>query len=406
MSSFSANSAADPSADPSADDVRAPILVDNPAAFAQMMAVFGERRRFAIDTESDSLFSYYPKVCLLQISAYAAPGGDNTANVVDYLVDTLTYPTLEPLGRLLAQPGVEVVMHAAENDLLLLQREFGFEFACVFDTQLAARVLGWQQAGLAAILDECFGVISDKSMQRTNWSKRPLTAEQIAYAQIDTHYLFALQERLTQELKDAGRWEEAQEDFALLVQTDYSEKEPPARTMWQMKETRGVARRHTGVLEALWQWREAEAQRRDIPPFKILRNRALTELAEAQPSSERELDAVSALGRTEIQRYGKHLLHAIAEGRSRPLPDLPAPTVRPEQLLERDVLTRYDTLRRWRTRTAEARGVAPEIIFANGILLEIAKRRPRSASELLEIREIGPWKAKTYGPAILEIVAK
>ena len=389
----------------STDRLREPVLVDNEAAFHQMIATLDGRRQVAVDTESDSLFSYYPKVCLLQVTVHAEDDGD-TNHVVDYLVDTLRYPALELLGRVLAQSGSEVVMHAAENDLLLLQREFGFSISHVFDTQLAARILGWPQVGLAVILDKCFGVVSDKSMQRTNWSKRPLTPEQIAYAQTDTHYLFALQQKLVEELKTAGRWEEAQEAFTLLVQTDYSEKEPPERTMWQMKETRDVPREHTGVLEALWQWREAAAQRRNIPPFKILRNQALAQLAELQPASEGELAQASALGKADIQRYGRQILQAIAEGLLRPLPDLPEPTLRLEQTLDRKVLTRYDSLRRWRTRTAEARNVAPDIVMANGALLEIAKRCPRTPSELQEIHEIGPWKAKTYGQAILEIVAK
>jgi len=389
---------------------RKPVLIDNKTAFRQMMSVLEGRRRFAVDTESDSLFSYYPKVCLLQITVPATSDEDgappDAMNVVDFLVDTLRYPALDPLGRLLARPEAEVIMHAAENDLLLLQREFGFSIANVFDTQLAARILGWQQAGLAAILEKCFGVVSDKRMQRTNWSKRPLTPEQIAYAQMDTHYLFALQRKLATELKDAGRWEEAQEAFTLLVQTDYGEKEPPERSFWQMKETRSVPREYTGVLEALWEWREGEAQRRNVPPFKVLRNHVLAQLAEVQPATEDELGQMPGLSRGDVQRYGPQLLRAIAEGRKRPLPGLPEPTLRPEQMLDREVLNRYDALRKWRTRTAEARNVAPEIVLANSALLEIAKRRPRTQAELLEFREVGPWKAKTYGPAILQIVAK
>ncbi len=195
----------------SGDSVRKPVLVDNETAFRRMMGVLEKRRRFAVDTESDSLFSYYPKVCLLQITVPASGGEDgeqpDEMDVLDYLVDTLRYQALEPLGRQLARPEAEVIMHAAENDLLLLEREFGFSIANVFDTQLAARILGWQHAGLAAILEECFGAVSDKRMQRTNWSKRPLTPEQIAYAQMDTHYLFALRRKLAAELKAADRWE-------------------------------------------------------------------------------------------------------------------------------------------------------------------------------------------------------
>jgi ribonuclease D len=143
----------------------------------------------ALDTESDSLYRYYPKICLIQLSVGARDDNSDPTGVVDYLVDPLRLDDLAALGEVLAAPGVEVIMHAAENDMLLLYRNFGFTFPKIFDTQLAARILGWKQVGLAAILEAQFGLVSDKRMQRTNWGKRPLTAEQIAYAQMDTHYL-------------------------------------------------------------------------------------------------------------------------------------------------------------------------------------------------------------------------
>ena len=129
-------------------------------------------------------------------------------------------------------------------------------------------------------------------------------------------------------------------------------------------------------------------------------------LAEQQPANLQELEQVQGLGRAGVQRYGVEILAAIQDGRQRPLPQLPEPTARPEYSLDKKVLARYDALRHWRTKTANKRNVAPDIVFANGTLLEIAKRQPRTLAQLQEIREIGPWKAKTYGPAILEIVTK
>ncbi len=148
------------------------------------------------------------------------------------------------------------------------------------------------------------------------------------------------------------------------MQTDYSEKEPPERNIWQMKEARSVPRKNTGVLEALWEWREAEAQRRNVPPFKVLRNRVLTQLAESQPATEGELARTPGLsGR--CAALWRPVAAAIAEGRKRPLPDLPAPTLR-GQMLDRKVLNRYDALRKWRTRTAEARCGAGDRVGERG----------------------------------------
>lgn len=380
-----------------------PVLVYTAPAFAEMLAHLWARKLVALDTESDSLYSYYPKVCLIQISTYADASADPGA-VVDYLLDPLRFDQIGDLGALLASPECQVVMHAAENDILQLQREYGFTFNAIFDTQLAARILGWQRAGLAAILEEKFGVVSDKRMQRTNWGKRPLTPEQIAYAQMDTHYLPALAALQREELHARGRWEEAQEAFAHLTTLDYRARPTNFRSLWSMKEARAVAAEQTGVLEALWLWREQEAQRQDRPPFKIINNQILVRLAQIQPRTLSELARVPGLGRTEAKRYGSALIRAIEEGQQRPLPELPEPNLRPEQLLDRQDVARFAALRRWRAQVAEERAVAPDIVLTNDVLLEIVKRQPRTPDELTQIDGIGPWKARTYGPAIIQLL--
>jgi len=379
-----------------------PNLIYTQPAFAQMMEQLWTHKIVALDTESDSLFSYYPKVCLIQVSTYAGAESDPDA-VIDYLIDPLRFRELEPLGQLLADPSCTVLIHAAENDIYLLQREFNFSVANLYDTQLAARILGWPRAGLAAILEEQFGVVSNKKMQRANWGKRPLSAEQIAYAQMDTHYLFALRQRQIQELHERERWEEAQEAFAQLTAVDYRARVAAERSIWQMKEARSVPHAQMGLLEALWQWREQEAQNQDRPPFKIVNNQALVDLAQKQPQSLNQLHEVRALSASEIQRYGNAILNTIREGKSRPLPALPEAAPRFEQWLDKAILDRFDSLRQWRSHTAANRGVAPEIVLTNEVLLEIAKRRPSTMEELREIEAIGPWKAKTYGPDLLRL---
>ncbi len=356
----------------------------------------------ALDTESNSLFRYYPKVCLIQLTTFEDPRNPDPNAVIDYLIDPLALAHLQPLGELLQNPAVEIVMHAADNDILILQRDFDFEFQTVFDTQLAARILGWQQIGLAAMLQDHFGVVSDKRMQRTDWGRRPLTPQQIMYAQTDTHYLPALRAQMVEELKAAGRWEEAQEAFAMLRLIDYNEREPTQRSFWQMRQLRDVPQDSYGVLEALWQWREAEAQRRDRPPFKIATDQALVKLTLAQPEQLSDLATVGGMGQQQVKQYGKTLLKVIEAGQKQPIPEPPA-NDRSEQP-EKSVQNRYDTLRQWRTKTAERRGVAPEIVFSNSILMALAHRMPTSEAEMMEIPEIGPWKAKTYGKELLSVL--
>lgn len=374
-----------------------PVLVYNQKALAQMVHHLSLQSAFALDTESNSFYAYYPKVCLIQITTFADSHNPDTGRVVDYLVDPLRLDSLDPLTALVALGAHEVVMHAAENDVLQLQRDFGMRFPRIFDTQLAARILGFEKVGLAPMLEEWFGAISDKRMQRTDWTTRPLSPQQIAYAAMDTHYLPALRDVLTERLECMGRWEEAEEAFALLSLVDADDRQSPPRTFWSMKVSHSVDLKDTGVLEALWQWREGEAQRTNRPPFKIMGDELLADLAARRPASQAELSQVQALNAHQLRRYGADLLAAVADGARRPRPELPKAAPRPEMLLSASDHSRYEKLRRWRTEKARQRGVAPEIVFNNETLLEIVQRSPREEDDLLAIPGIGRWKAGAYG---------
>ncbi len=379
-----------------------PILVYTPKALRQMIAQLRKRVRFALDTESNSLYSYQGRVCLIQISA---PDG-NGAGMVDYLVDPLRLDDLAPLGELLADSANEIVMHAADNDMLTLYRSYGFTFARIFDTQLAARILGWKQVGLAAILEKNFGLVSDKRMQRTDWGKRPLTPQQIAYAVMDTHYLLPLRDLLVEELQQRGRWEEAQDAFAMLAAADQSLRQTDERTFWGMRATRDVEREQHGVLEALWQWREETARAADRPPFKVVNDSVLIAMAQQQPQNLDGLRSIDGLSDLQVRRYGNALLNALDIGRVRPLPPLPNGDSRPDHMLEKPAVARFDALRRWRTETARARGVDPDIVLPNSTLLAIAQHNPATLEELSKVPDLGVWKTANYGPQILATLAK
>ena len=195
-------------------NIAPPTLVQSEREYRRFLGYVSGQPWLALDTESDSLFRYTPRVCLIQISVPAEDDSttrsDDTADVVDYLIDPLRSLDLSDLGKILADDTTEVILHAAENDILTLQRDLNFRIRQLFDTQLAARILGRQGVGLAKVLEEEFDVLSDKRMQRTNWGQRPLSPQQLTYAQIDTHYLPALRVRQVELLKEAGHWEEAQ----------------------------------------------------------------------------------------------------------------------------------------------------------------------------------------------------
>jgi len=380
-------------------------LVYSPKSLHRLVDYLRRQPRFALDTESNSLYSYHGTVCLIQISSYASNDTTDAAGIVDHLVDPVRLDNLTPLGEVFADPSIEVVMHAADNDMLMLYRSHGFTFGRVFDTQLAARILGWKQVGLAALLEEHFGIVSNKKMQRTDWGKRPLTPEQIAYAQMDTHYLLPLRELLVEELKQQGRWEEAQDAFAALTAGDPAARPPEERTFWQMRALREVPREQHAVIESLWQWREQEASTADRPPFKVVNDSVLIELAKRLPQAPADLNAIEGLSGLQIKRYGAALLHAVKEGQGRPLPPLPNGEGRPEHLLDKAAQLRYDALRRWRTETARTRGVDSDIVLTNSTIFTIAQRYPTTLESLAAMQELTPWKVANYGPHILAVLA-
>lgn len=383
-----------------------PKLVQSTAEFGQFLRHVSVQPWLALDTESDSLFRYAPRVCLIQITAPASAVGPQSlpdpANVVDFLIDPLRLKNLSNLGDVLADGASEVILHAAENDILTLQRDFDFRLRKIYDTQLAARILGRQGIGLAKVLHEEFGVVSDKKMQRTNWGQRPLTQPQLTYAQIDTHYLPALRARQIRSLEEAGRWEEALAAFRMLEEIRFSPPEP--RAFWQMKQIRSVEEKDLGVLQAVWEWRESFAQQVDRPPFKVLGENALVYLSQKRPRTLASLKAVPGLSERQVRWFGRELLAAVRDGEQQPAPQRPASNRKTDTVLTAAGKKRYEALRQWRTKTAAARGVDPDIVFSNETLQQISACRPATLAELEKIPSVGRWKAQTYGAKLFRLL--
>ena len=366
-----------------------PHQITTPEQLAQMVAALRQAQRFALDTESNSLYAYYYQVCLIQISTDSA----------DYLLDPLVLKELGPLRDLVAEPGIEVTMHAAENDLLLLHHDFEFLFSEVFDTLWAARILGWSKPGLAPILKEHFGVEQNKRMQRADWGKRPLTEEQLQYARLDTHYLLDLRDQLEADLRANNRWEEAKEVFDSLIDIRWQEKDPP--TIWRISGVRDLSPEQLAVLQALFVWREKRAQHRDIPPFKVLRNETLLALAQEQPNTQKALRQTPFVPRRLPDHIVRKLLNAIRRGQNEPAPIRPSRTKNNRRPTSAEQ-ARFERLRAWRIQVARQRGVDPDVVLTNQVLMALSRAHPDTLDDLKAAALLGPWKLDAYGPDILE----
>jgi len=374
-----------------------PVLVATPESLAHLVDALAREPALGVDTESNSLFAYRERVCLIQFST----------SDQDYILDPLALADVSALGPLFANPAQQKIFHAAEYDLICLKRDYDFKFANVFDTMVAARTLGWPRLGLGAILQERFGVTMNKRFQRANWGERPLTDELLDYARLDTRYLVALRDVLAAELAAAGRAEEAQEEFERLERTAGAAP-PPAgadgdganpHAFWRVNGARDLTPAQAAVLRELYLYREHQAERADRPPFKIMSDQTLVEIARVQPATLEALEAVPGMTPPQIRRHGLKLLQALRRGQAA------GPLRPPHTEREPDsVRERYELLHQWRKRRAQARGVESDVIVPRDALWELARRNPTTPESLETIEHLGPWRRAAYGPEILALL--
>ena len=243
-------------------------VIANAAQLAELLPQIEPHDRVAVDTEADSLHSYREKLCLLQLSLPTR----------DYIVDPLADIDLAPLRDALQTK--EIVLHGADFDLRLLRRSLNFTARRIFDTVIAARLLGICEFSLAALVERFFDVKLAKGSQKANWARRPLLPRMLEYATNDTHYLLPLAERLETELQERDRLEWLRQSCWRAVEQAAVSRVRDEDEMWRIRGSGSLKGGAAAVLRALWQWRESEAAAVDRPPFHILQNHELLHAAE------------------------------------------------------------------------------------------------------------------------------
>jgi ribonuclease D len=365
-----------------------------------MLAHLRGQPALALDTESNSLYAYQEQVCLIQISLPDT----------DYLVDPMSLKDLSGLGPPLADPKVLKVLHGAEYDISVLERDFGFIVDNLFDTMWASRILGWPAHGLAALLKSHFGVHLNKKYQRANWGLRPLPPEQLNYARLDTHFLLPLQEIQARQLEEAERWPQAEHRFTKLVEARWESKGFDPNGFWRLPGVRDLDDVGRGVLRELYLFRDRQAQAQNRPPFKVLSNRVLLKLSEQRPRALGGLHEIKGISQRMARQYGRGLLSAIRRGAGRPLawserPRSPENGARGSNgRPSRQCRARFEALRAWRNTTAEARGVEPDLVLTNQALWAVAYRNPRSSGDLAPGELLAGWQIDEFGDDLLSVV--
>lgn len=365
-------------------------LITTTTDWQDCLAALQREPRIALDLEANSMYAYRERVCLIQISIPEQ----------DYIVDPVKHLELSGLGELLADEAVEKVFHAAEYDLLLLKKEYHWEMNNLFDTMWAARILGYHQYGLANLLEHLYGLKLDKQYQKSNWCKRPLSPQQLTYAQHDTHHLLRLRDHLAAELAAAGREKEALEIFLDQTRVIPGNHDFDPENFWSIHGVQELSGQQRAILKAINIFRDQEAQRRNQPLFKVFSDRTMLELAQRIPKRLDDLHQVYGMSNGQIQRYGRQLLRVIQENLDAPIPKQPRRSARPPD----DVLARYEKLHTWRKQCAQKRGVESDVILGRETLWAIARHNPRNTADLAQLDEMSEWRCQTYGDDIIKLL--
>ena len=365
-----------------------PKLIIKPAELNKLVRALKSQPVISVDTESNSLFAYREQVCLIQFSV---PGKD-------YLVDPLALGDITGLGSVFSDSKIEKIFHAAEYDLLTLQRDFGFRFKNLFDTMVAARILGRKRVGLGSLLEEEFGVVLQKKYQRANWGKRPLPRAMLNYASLDTHYLIRLRNLLAGELEKKDRWPIAREDFIRLTQVNGRAPEPHGADVWRVSGVYDLKPQQVTILKHLAEYREDRAKVLDRPLFKVIGDKTLVAIAEKAPQTLEELAEQPGMTPGQIRRHGKALLRAVSDGKQAP------PTKRPRTpYYDERIINLIEALRNWRKQMARKVGVESDIVLPRDVMEAIGHARPKSKEELADLMKDIPWRFKEYGDQIFRI---
>jgi ribonuclease D len=343
----------------------------------------------ALDTEADSLHHYRESVCLIQVSHAER----------HFLIDPLDAFPLDELWPPTSRH--TWILHGADFDLRMLRRAGAPEPQAVFDTMLAAQLIGLKAFGYGALVEQFCGITLDKGSQKADWSRRPLPAEMVEYAVQDTRYLEPLAESLGKQLDEKGRRTWHEQSCARVVAASQTVREGDPENDWRIAGSALLTPEAQAIVKELWHWRESEAEAADLPVFKVLHGELLLDLAvwcAANPKVP-PMGAPCWPRRTSPGRSDR-LIAAIEKGRlAPPIPRLPRPE-RPAR--DRAAEVRMEKLRVYRDAVAAELAIDPTVIAPKSILQDIARNPETAAPGLIAENRWCPWQWELLKPALVE----
>jgi ribonuclease D len=303
-----------------------------------------------------------------------------------------------------SNPEIQKIFHGADFDIRSLYRDFGIAVNGLFDTELASRFLGFNETGLDAVLKNKFGIEMDKRFRKKDWSRRPLSPEMIEYAANDVAYLLPLAAVLKRELKAAGRLSWVHEECEALSKVRTL---PPSGKEPLFIKFRGAGRldpKTLAVLEALLQFRSAMAEKKDVPPFKIMSNSAMIKLAKEKPGSLSKIKSSTILSKKQVDMYGGKVAETVNRAARLPESELPRYPRRRAPVLPSSVHKRIKVLKEWRSDVAERLALDPGLFLNKTMLTAIASQRPGDMDTLKNISGLKKWQRRQFGEELMEVL--
>ena len=362
------------------------IWIDTQDVFDAAMKRVAAQPEVGVDTEADSLHSYFDKVCLIQISI---PGED-------LIIDPLRKLDLSAFGEMLANERITKVLHGADYDLRILNRDFNFTIANVIDTMICAQLLGYDAIGLAALLERYFALTVDKTHQRADWAVRPLPRVMLEYAASDTRHLIALAGRMREELIALGRWEWAEEEFARLEMIRFAEKDQNGEGFRRLKGINALDRRSLAIARALYDWRDELARAADRPPFKIFGNDVIIEVARAKAADAEGLNGVKALSPSHRRRYEREILRRVRQALALPEEMLPEKGEARQWPRDKALEARISRLKVVCDKKAKELKLDPGVLAPRHVLTAIA-----TSGNLDQVPAMRDWQRRVLGDDLI-----
>lgn len=349
----------------------------------------------AVDTEAASFHRFVDRIYLIQVSTRK-----ETA-----IIDPLTVADVTALGAVLDDPAVEVVFHDADYDLRILDRDYRVRARRLFDTRIAAQLVGEKAIGLAALLEKHLNVKLDKKYQRADWSRRPLPPEMLEYAAQDTRHLPALRDLLREALERAGRLSWAEEEFARLEHLRWTPVETNGDGFLRVKGARMLTRRSLALLRELVHWRDNVARELDRASFRVVGNEALLTIAAKGPRTREELRDIAGVSPRLVEQRGDAFLAAIERGLAIPDKDLPRFPRGERRTPDPAFEHRVERLKTARNAAAERLGLDQGVLCPKGTLEAVARAMPSTTQAMAEIPEVRKWQAEVLGADFLTALA-